>query len=343
MRGPLPQRQIAFDETIRLVRVTRVYLTHAHGDHCFGLPGLMCTRSGSFDFETPSPLFLVVGPAGTREYLRCALRFAYAHLSYDFMIHELHPDEASAAMPFGEPWDREQRGLNLVPDAEGLYTIPPLGPDDGFTVQAGPLAHRVPSYGYVLTEQPRLGSLDAARVRPRIEAQREALIARGVANPLSLMSKIKNGETIELPDGTLLRPADCVSAPRPGRKLVILGDTSDSWSLEKAALDCDALVHESTNANVAIPDQPPKETDDEFERVTISHGHSTPQMAGRFAAAVRAKRLLLNHFSPRYIDETVDEAYVPVTQAIVALAQRHFDGVVIASRDHLVVNIPYSD
>ena len=35
------------------------------------------------------------------------------------------------------------------------------------------------------------------------------------------------------------------------------------------------------------------------ERDTYQHGHSTPEMAGRFAAKVRAERLVLTHFSAR--------------------------------------------
>ena len=37
-----------------------------------------------------------------------------------------------------------------------------------------------------------------------------------------------------------------------------------------------------------------------IERETRSHGHSTPEMAGRFCRKIRAKRLILSHFSPRY-------------------------------------------
>jgi hypothetical protein len=70
-------------------------------------------------------------------------------------------------------------------------------------------------------------------------------------------------------------------------------------------------VHEATNAYF------PKHLDERaskhssishHEADTILHGHSTPQMAGRFAARVGAKRLLLTHFSPRYCGDSSEKS-----------------------------------
>ena len=60
---------------------------------------------------------------------------------------------------------------------------------------------------------------------------KEGFAAMGVKNPMALMSKIKNGETIELPDGSFIYPSDVVGPPKLGRKIVILGDTSNPSSL----------------------------------------------------------------------------------------------------------------
>lgn len=326
---------------LRLARVSRIFLTHSHGDHAYGLPGLLCTRAGAFDGETiPSPL-MVVGPPGTREFIRATLRFSEAHLSYHYVVHELHRDAASCAQHASTAtplWSTEMPGRDVLPDADGLWTVPDStdGSPNTFSVRAGPLEHRVPCIGFVLVEPDMPGSLDPSRVVPLLQAQKAALEAQGVRQPLSLLGQLKAGKELVLPDGTRIRPEDCIGPARPGRKLVILGDTSDPWSLRDAAADCDVLVHESTNANVAPADDKPAETTDEqVEAMAISRGHSTPQMAGRFAAAVRAKALALNHFSQRYVDDPDNPKHEAVMEAIANLARRHFEGEVITARDHM--------
>jgi ribonuclease Z len=63
-------------------------------------------------------------------------------------------------------------------------------------------------------------------------------------------------------------------------------------------MDADVVVHEATNSFLAGID---KDTDlQAVARDAIVHGHSTPYMAGQFAKRVKAKRLVMNHFSARY-------------------------------------------
>ena len=87
---------------------------------------------------------------------------------------------------------------------------------------------------------------------------------------------------------------------RKGRKIAILGDTCNSDLLAPLAEDADVLVHESTNAWIKEFDQSRIKSPYVLERDTYNHGHSTPQMAGRFCKKVNGKRLVLTHFSPRY-------------------------------------------
>lgn len=77
-----------------------------------------------------------------------------------------------------------------------------------------------------------------------------------------------------------------VGKPRKPRKIVILGDTYDPSDIISHAMDADVLVHEATCANDDL-------------QIALSKGHSTAGMAGDFARKIRAKHLILNHFSPR--------------------------------------------
>jgi ribonuclease Z len=75
--------------------------------------------------------------------------------------------------------------------------------------------------------------------------------------------------------------------------------------LSGLSMDADIVIHEATNAYLAGID---RDTDSRgVARDALVHGHSTPYIAGEFAKRVRAKKLLLNHFSARYKgDQSVD-------------------------------------
>jgi len=74
---------------------------------------------------------------------------------------------------------------------------------------------------------------------------------------------------------------------RPGRKMVLLGDTCDSTAIANAAHGCDVISHEATYSRG-------------MEEKAAVATHSTSEQAGEFARRIRAKALVLTHFSARY-------------------------------------------
>lgn len=158
----------------------------------------------------------------------------------------------------------------------------------------------VPCLGYVFTEFPdfRLSQ----EYLDRLNAIPTALLPRGVAHPrylLSILAHVHAPLPVTLKDGTIIEPP-----PRdiPGRKIVILGDTSDPSAIAPLAQDASLLVHEATNAWLPRSLQKGRlKTPEEVRAKAISRGHSTPDMAGEFAKSIGARRLFLNHFSAQWV------------------------------------------
>ena len=90
-----------------------------------------------------------------------------------------------------------------------------------------------------------------------------------------------------LPDGRIIEGKGLVGPPRPGRKVVICGDTGVTPAVVDLAQGADVLVHEATFLK------------DQAERAAAV-GHSTAEGAARAAREAGARTLILTHFSPRY-------------------------------------------
>jgi ribonuclease Z len=141
---------------------------------------------------------------------------------------------------------------------------------DGYTIAPVPVAHRGEAFGYVLFEDERPGEFDPA-----------AAVRLGLT-PGPDFGRVQRGETV---DG--VAPEEVLGPSRPGRKLVISGDTMPCETLQVAAHGADLLIHEATFAG------------EESERATET-GHSTAAEAARVAHDADVALLALTHFSTRY-------------------------------------------
>jgi ribonuclease Z len=141
---------------------------------------------------------------------------------------------------------------------------------DGYRIVPVPVSHRVPAFGYVLYEDERPGQFDP-----------QAAIRLGL-NPGPEFGRLQRGETV---NG--VTPRQVLGPPRPGRKLMISGDTAPSEAVRVAAHQADLLIHEATFA------------EEERDRAAETR-HSTAAQAAALAAEAGVVMLALTHFSSRY-------------------------------------------
>src|SRR5205085_3842924 len=93
--------------------------------------------------------------------------------------------------------------------------------------------HGVHGVGWSLVEVPRPGRFDV-----------EAADALGVAP--EQRGQLQRGGSVTTTDGRAITPDLVLGPPRPGRKVVLTGDTAPSESVIAAAQGADLLVHEAT-------------------------------------------------------------------------------------------------
>src|SRR5690606_35017185 len=104
-------------------RIVNIFITHLHGDHIFGLPGFLSSRS----FLGGEDRLTIYGPAGLQQWIEQTLQLSKTHLTYP---------------------------IEFVEVKDGI-----IFEDEQFTVRALPLQHVIPCFGYRIEQKPMQGEL----------------------------------------------------------------------------------------------------------------------------------------------------------------------------------------
>lgn len=120
--GEATQHQI-LHTTIRPRKINKIFITHLHGDHIFGLPGLISSRS----FLDGHDEMTIFGPKGIKQFIETSLSVSKTHITYPLEVIEY--DEGT------------------------IYE------DDHFKVSTIKLDHGITSYGFKIEEKDKPGHL----------------------------------------------------------------------------------------------------------------------------------------------------------------------------------------
>ncbi|MGM9987047.1 MAG: ribonuclease Z [Bacillaceae bacterium] len=129
--GEATQHQI-LHTNITLSKIEKIFITHLHGDHIFGLPGLLGSRS----FQGATTPLVVYGPKGIKEYIEVSLKISNTYLRYPIDYVELEED--------------------------GI-----IFEDEQFRIETKKVVHGLPSYGYRIVEKEIPGTLLVEKLKEK--------------------------------------------------------------------------------------------------------------------------------------------------------------------------------
>lgn len=126
--GEGTQHQILRSE-LKVSQLSRIFITHMHGDHIFGLMGLLASCGLAGNVQRID----IYGPPGLNDYLQACQRYSHTHFSYPVKVHAVRP------------------GI--------VYE------DEEFVVSCGALHHRISAFGYRIAEKDRAGRFDIEKAK----------------------------------------------------------------------------------------------------------------------------------------------------------------------------------
>lgn len=119
-----------------LVNLEAIFITHIHGDHCYGLPGLLASAG----MLNRTEHLWIVGPPSIRAFVESALSTTGLQLPYSLKFVNVEAGANTGAAVT----------MSMLKD---------------FDVHATPLSHRVPCHAYSFTEKNLMNRLDVDKLK----------------------------------------------------------------------------------------------------------------------------------------------------------------------------------
>ena len=296
-------------------KIDKIFITHTHGDHILGLPGILMGIMKVENIQKNKPID-IYGPRGLRAYLRAITTYTYNRFPR-YRVHELHDYERDSLFTIRQLISEDARFVekssisnkndnigskrrderNIVADEDGLYR---LCKDDFIEVIAGRVHHTAPTYGFVLLES-KIGRNVNGPLAKKVLSKHAKEINQHMDEDefMKMLRKLDDDEYLEFENGTVKYSATDLRSPAPpSRKITILGDCCGiDDALKDLSKNSDVLVHELTNPGLT-------ELNDTFQAcnddIMKKRGHSNCSIVADHLRELRPKQLYLNHISQKY-------------------------------------------
>lgn len=226
---------------VKFQKLDVILISHLHGDHYFGLPGLI----SSMHLLGRDKKLLIVGPEELEGLIRPLLDIGGHKLNFEIEFKPL-----------------------VYPDYQTVFE------DKKVKITCFPLKHRIPTHGYLICEK-----------GPEFKLNKTVFDEFQLR--LTDLPKIKKGEDIVAPNGTLVKNADLRAQKVREKKYAFCSDTKYSEDIIPFIQNIDLLYHEATFTR-------------EHKARAKQTFHSTAEDAAQIALKAGVKHLLIGHFSPRY-------------------------------------------
>lgn len=249
---------------LSLMQLQAILITHVHGDHCYGLPGLLSSMAMS-GRNTPLTLIAPRPIAKLLDALTLTTEL-YFTFSIDFIAIE---DLLVLNDEKGQKNDLPYHRLNFSNQHQldiGIFS----------------LSHRVPSYAFQLTQISQKICLNQDKL------QQEGIVAG------SLWGQLQQGNDATY-NNKLLSVKDYTTIKQERIRIVVGGDNDTPELLSGAVNDAMLLIHESTYTQ-AVADKIAQKK----QETGIDPKHSSAKQIAKFAQKERIPYLILTHFSARY-------------------------------------------
>jgi len=242
--GEGTQQQIQ-KTSLKISKLEKIFISHLHGDHLFGLPGLLASRGlrGGKNQQKVQ----IFGPENLDKYLKETLNITKTYIPYEIEIKIIPPNLSAGII-----WE-----------------------DEEYIVRYIEVNHNIKTYAYSVKEKKDRGHflIDKAR--------------RLNIPPGPIYRTLKEGKTVELPNGRIFQGNDFISEIKEGRKIIFCGDTTYCKNVVNLAKGANLLIHETTFSQ-------------QEEDLAKRNFHSTTTIAAKIAKKAQVKKLIITHISPRY-------------------------------------------